>query len=405
MGGVSISVRPLRSDDAEASRLLGWEAFGFPPTPPAEPATLDRPGMTVLGAFDDSEGGRLVARMVDRAYDSWFGGVLVPTSGIAGVTVAAEARSRGLLTPLFDATFAVARERGALLSTLFPTAPGIYRRFGYEVVADHGTVEVATTALAAARVPTSTTTRRATLADVPAVREVYDRWAAGQNGPLSRRGVSFGSDEELLAGTNGVSVAVDGDGRVVGYALWDRGHGYGEHAAIEVADLLADTAEGYQALLRMLGSFATVAPTVRIDTSGDDLVRLQLPSVGWHVVHARPYMLKVLDVAGALTALTYPRSMTVRLGFTLAGDVLADLDGGYRLSVAGGRASVERVAAEPAEAGGRVLTSRGLALLYAGAQSCANLRTGAQLQGGDVAEDPDWDALFGGRQAHVRDYF
>lgn len=52
-----------------------------------------------------------------------------------------------------------------------------------------------------------------------------------------------------------------------------------------------------------------------------------------------------------------------------------------------------------------MLTPQGLALLYAGAQSCANLRAAGQLSGGDVDHDLDWDALFGGRQLHIRDYF
>ena len=39
-------------------------------------------------------------------------------------------------------------------------------------------------------------TRRATPADFDAVREVYDAWAAAQNGPLTRRGPSFPTDAE-----------------------------------------------------------------------------------------------------------------------------------------------------------------------------------------------------------------
>lgn len=395
---MSTTVRPLEPADAEVARRLGWEAFGVPASPPTQEAAVDLPGTAWFGAFTDGE---LVARMVDRAYDSCFSRALVPTSGIAGVTVVAEARGRGALSPLFDATLAHARARGALISTLFPTAPGIYRRFGYELVAELVTVEVPTSSLAAARAPSGTTTRRAAAADVEAVRSVYDAWAIEQNGPLSRRGVSFAvTPEEFLADFTGVSLAVDAAGTVVGYVSWNRGEGYGEAAAIEVHDLIATTPEGYQALLRLLGSFASVAPLTRIETSGDDLIRLQLPSLGWRVTHSSPYMLKVLDVVGALTTLRYPRSVSAQLGFALAGDFLSDLDGGYRLRVRDGRATCERVDGDD-----RVLTPRGLALLYAGAQSSANLRAAGHLTGGDLNEDPDWDALFSGRQRHIRNYF
>jgi predicted acetyltransferase len=325
---------------------------------------------------------------------------LVPTSGIAGVTVVAESRSRGALTPLFAATLEHARERGAVISTLFPTAPGIYRRFGYELVADFVTVQLATSALATVARPATATARRAEDGDVAAIRRLYDRWALVQNGPLSRRGVSFDtSAADLRSQFTGVTVAEDA-GELVGYALWNRGQGYDETSTLDVPDLLAASADGYRALLRVLGSFATVAPTTRIDTSGDDLARLVLPSVGWQVQHSSPYMLRVLDVPGAVQTRHYARALGAELDFTLEGDFLPELDGSYHLSVSDGQAECVRTARSD-----RVLSPRGLALLYAGAQSSANLRVAGLLRGGNPEQDLDWDVLFGGRQLHIRDYF
>jgi predicted acetyltransferase len=398
---VTLTVRPLGPQDAESSRRLGWEAFGFPSPVPDGPPDPDGPGQARFGAFD--EGGALVARMVDRAYDSCFGGALVPTSGIAGVTVVAEARSRGALTPLFETTLGHARERGAVISTLFPTAPGIYRRFGYELVADYVTVQVPTSALAAVAAPTTTTTRRAGPGDLEAVRAVYDAWALEQDGPLSRRGVSFDDSAAKVFEHSGVTLAVVEGGAVVGYASWNRGGSYGEQAVLEVSDLLARTVDGYRALMRVLGSFATVAPTVKIDTSGDDLARLVLPSLAWRVQDSSPYMLRVLDVIGALTARRYAPSLRTSLDVAVTGDLLGLVDGAYRLEVADGEARCTRLE-RPAE-DLRTVSSRGLSLLYAGAQSSANLRASGHLIGGDRAQDPDWDALFGGRQRHIRDYF
>jgi hypothetical protein len=50
------------------------------------------------------------------------------------------------------------------------------------------------------------------------------------------------------------------------------------------------------------------------------------------------------------------------------------------------------------------LTPHGLALLYAGDQSCANLRLAGHLTGASV-HDEVLDALLGHGQFHIRDFF
>jgi len=394
-----LTVRPLTADDAPASQQLAYEAFGVPSSPPTEPARIDWPGRAYYGAF---AGETLVGRLADRAYDSCFGGVLVPTSGIAAVTVAAEFRGQGVLTPLFAETLRHARDRGALISTLFPTASRIYRRFGYEVIADFVTVELPTTALAAVPRPEVIRTRRADSSDFDRIREIYDTWAIAQNGPLSRRGASFtATAEEFLASFTGVTVAVDAAGAICGFASWNRGQGYGERAVLSVIDLLASSADGYRALLAVMGSFGSVTGLTKIDTSGDDLARLFLPTLHWRVVDSSPYMLKIIDIPGAISCRRYPPGLSTQLRFRVEGDFLSENDGGYAIGVGRGRA--ECVRDDHSE--DRVLTPRGFALLYAGAQSCANLRAAGLLRGGEVDHDLDWDALFGGRQLHIRDYF
>jgi len=177
-------VGKLTANDAEQARQLGFEAFGVPPTPPTQPPSVDQPGWAWFGAFDSDV---LVARMVDREFDSWFGGVPLPTCGIAGLTVAAEYRGQGLLTPLFAETLRLAKERGANISGLFPSAAGIYRRFGYELIADYVAVEVRTQSLAALPRPQSVRTRRAGAADFDSVRGVYDTWARAERAAYQAR--------------------------------------------------------------------------------------------------------------------------------------------------------------------------------------------------------------------------
>jgi predicted acetyltransferase len=401
----ALRTRLLTADDVAASYRLGTEAFGTPPagTPPPTADDFPYPGRHTWGTFD---GDRLVARVTGREYDAWFHGRTVPTCGVAGVTVEAEHRGEGLLADLMSATLTEAGERGEALSTLYPSAPGIYRPFGYELVGSSDVIEVPVGELATVRPPLCpTTTRRATAADVDAVRAIYDAWAAAQNGPLSRRGPSFpGTADDLVSEFTAITLAVDEAGNVVGYCSWNRGTGYDTDASVEVRDLLALTSDGHRALWRMLGSFTSVTGQVRVWTSGDDLARLVLPSASWRVRQRYPYMLRVHDVGTALTGIATPLEADV--AFSVAGDRLGTANGDFRL-----RATAGRTACEPADAAAAgsgtpapVFDVRGLALAYAGTQSCANLRLAGLLTGPDT-HDATFDALLGGRQLHIRDYF
>ena len=398
---MSLTTRRLTRDDFDQSMALSREAFGRLPAGATPPSADDfpRPGFHAFGTFDD---GQLVARVVTREYHSWFGGSAVPTSGIAGVAVAAERRGQKLL----DEPFRMAlddglRERGEVVSTLFATAPGIYRKFGYELVASYDEVEVPSAALAGVRAGDGVLTRRATPADFDAVREVYDAWAAAQNGPLTRRGPSFPTDAEgFIDAFTGVTLAVDEAGEVVGFASWERGRGYGDSSTLEVADLLALNADAYRALWRVLGSFGSVVGRVRLSTSGDDVARLSLPSPHWNVVARSPYMIRVHDVPGAFAARDWP--VDGEASFTVAGDHLGTTNGSWHLAIEQGKATCTPTG-EPTDA--PVLTPGGLALAWSGAQTCANLRMAGHLDGGTLESEAALDRVFAPRPIHIRDYF
>ncbi|MGH3336785.1 MAG: GNAT family N-acetyltransferase [Nocardioides sp.] len=395
-----LTTRRLTRDDFDQSMALSREAFGHLP-PGATQLTAEdfpRPGYHAFGTFDDDH---LVARVATREYHSWFGGSAVPTGGIAGVAVAAERRGTKLLDDLFRVALDDGlKERGEVVSTLFPTAPGIYRKFGYELFASYDEVEIPSSALAGVRAGGGMRTRRATPADFDAVREVYDAWAAAQNGPLTRRGPSFPTDAEgFIDAFTGVTLAVDDAGEVVGFASWERGRGFGDSSTLEVSDLLALSADAYRALWRVLGSFGSVVGQVRVCTSGDDVARLSLPSPHWNVVARSPYMLRVHDVPGAFAARDWP--VDGEVSFTVAGDHVGTTNGSWHLVIEQGKASCTPTAAGEAP----VLTPGGLALAWAGAQTCANLRMAGHVAGGTAETEAALDLVFATRPIHIRDYF
>ncbi|MFI2101895.1 enhanced intracellular survival protein Eis [Isoptericola sp. NPDC019693] len=408
----SIEFRRAAFADVPASRRLGAEAFGVSPhpAPDPDPDSWPSPNVRPWVATDDGE---VVAGLGVRSFTSWFHGARVPTAGFAGVTVAAEHRGSGLLRPLMEAALAEARDRGDVVSTLYPSSAGIYRGLGYEVVGAFEDVRVPMAALAAvARPAAGVRARRATAADVPAVRQVYEAWASAQNGPLSRGETPFTMEADGMTGPDsdytGVSLAVRGEGadeETLGFASWSRGPGYDRTNTIEVDDLVALTPDAARVLFRLLGSFGSVAGWVQVCTSGGwagvDVSRLVLPDHAATSV-PRPYMLRLLDVPGALGASRVP-PVTARVPFAVADPRTPDLEGAWTLEAADG--AVRVTPDDRATPGDRLtFTSAGLAVTWAGAQSTANARLAGGADG-PTGHDALWDALWGGRQVHVRDYF
>jgi predicted acetyltransferase len=394
--------RRLEVADLAAASVLATEAFGGP-APGQQPRPVQTalpPGRSDWGAFD---GDRMVAKVAWLSHHAWFGGARLASCGVAGVAVEAEHRGAGLLAPLLAEAVAEAVGQGALVSGMYPTAPGIYRSLGWELVTSLDTITVPTAELARLRTPEGITTRRAVAADLPAIHATYDAWAAAHNGPLTRTGPCFRERDLLLEQVTGVSLAIDADGEVVGYASWDRGHGYGPAGSLTVLDLVATDLDAYRALWTLLGTSASVTGTVRVRTSGDDAARLVLPAVTWDVVQRHAHAWRVLDLPGVVEAVQprLPADARAEVDLVVVGDRLGLVDGGHRLSVG------ERTTCLPAETsyGATRLSIQGLGLLVSGARPTTELRLLGHLHDGSPADDLVLDALFGGRRVHVRDYF
>lgn len=399
-------IRELDPDDIAAGEQLSAEAFGRAPNPAASAA----PGARYLGAFID---GQLAAKVTIRSYDSHFHGTLVPTGGIGSVTVAAEHRGRGLIRDLMPAALELAAGDGAVVSGLFPTATGIYRGFGYESITDEYEAIVATSDLAATTGPAGPGTaelggdrvrvRRASVDDAERVRCCYDQWGRQQNGPLSRRGVSFpANDAELFAGVSSIFLA-EVDGEVVGYCSWRRGTGFGAGAELEVLDLIGQSAEATVALARTIGSFATVADRTRIRSSGPE-------PTGWfrrdgrtERIQTSSYQLGILDPATALGLLP-PCPATADFTFSVRGrHGLPSVPGRYAVSAGADGVRAERTGAAPGD-GDPSFTPGGLAVWWSGAAGVVELRSAGLLQG-PTDHDAALEAMVPRRPVRILDHF
>jgi predicted acetyltransferase len=133
------------------------------------------------------------------------------------------------------------------------------------------------------------------------MREIYTGFAREGTGMMDHTGPLW-DGTDLLADWNGTTVAV-GAGGVLGYATWDRTGGYDASGRIEVGNVIAVTADAATALLAMLGRWASVAPTLVFRQGGaDPLPLLTALGVQGRVERRQPWMLRLVDVAGAVAA-------------------------------------------------------------------------------------------------------
>jgi predicted acetyltransferase len=360
-----VILREITDDDRPQLAALGRLAFGgdrdAPLAPPPPPGSR-----RAYAAFDDR--GVVQASITLKPYQQWWGGRGVPKVGVAGVAVRPEARGQGLVGRLLGLGLA---DHDQPLSVLYPTAPAIYRRRGWEVV---GTLD--TTHLPIGLLPATGSVRAATAEDAPAVAALYDAVAASTNGLLARPAPSFDADVVSLA---------EEAGTVTGYVSYQRESGYSSGGQLVLRELLATTPMAMTALLGSLGSWSSVVDTVvwRGKTAPLALaLGVNVPAPA----EVQPWMLRVLDPVAAVDARGFAPG-TWSLPVTVAGSA-------YRLEVADGRGTLTEGSAGPE------LTEQGFALLYAGASAGTIVRSGHGT--GDLTA---LTAAFAGPEPEILDYF
>ncbi len=381
----------MTTDDETASFRLGSVAFGYADQPAPPPSTEFPPsGCTFWGAFTPS--GEMVAKAIDIHHHHWYGESLVPGAGIAGVAVAPEMRSQGLARLVLTGLLAGARERGALISTLYATIPVPYRRTGWEEAGALQTWRLPTASLATLTTPAGWIARAATAVDVPSMVELFRQTAATGPGTLDR-------DSFDLGDYHGASIAIDPDGVTSGFCLWDRSGGYGADGTLSVHLLIARSEPALTTLLAMIGSWSSVAPHTILDLAPDDPAFLLIPMTIGAPLSRRPWMLRVVDAPAAVAARNWPALVDGSADLLIEDPVCPWNSGTFRFTVSGGVGSLEPGGSATVRIG-----SRGLAALYAGASTPTILRR-AGLLDGDTATDAFLQAATAGPPPTMRSYF
>ncbi|MCZ2827531.1 GNAT family N-acetyltransferase [Modestobacter sp. VKM Ac-2986] len=390
---MTVVVRELTRDELVPAWEMGRLAFGGAAEPPPQTMRVV-PGVSRLGAFD--ERGRLLGKIVELPHEHWWGGRRVPAAGVSGVAVAPESRGGGLTRELLGAVLAQARDRGAAVSTLYPTVSAVYRSAGWEVGGMLRAADLDTASLPRPRDDEGVALRPGDADDSPAVTDLYERLARERDGLLTRRGGFF--DEPPAQAPDAVTLAYE-DGVLTGALVLDRGRGYGPDARLDVRQLLAVTPAAARALVGVLAGWRTVARTVRVPLLAGDAVSAVLPLERVTDPGTTAWMLRPVDVVRAVEARGWPAHVRGRVAFRLT-DALAPWNtGDWELGIEGGEGTLVPARGEP----DLVLDVRGFAVLYCGGTSGRAVAQ-AGLAGGP-GDPAALDLLASGPAAQLLDYF
>jgi predicted acetyltransferase len=391
---MTIEIGPPRgeADLVELSKILGW-SFGFDPA--------DAKSWILRGGAEQvrlaSRHGKILGGLLEIPMGQWFGGRSLPMLGLAGVGVAPESRGEGVALSLTLASLQSARERGLVLSALYPATMTLYRAAGYELGGHRYEIAATLRDLPTARGDLVLTPLEP--GDIEAVELAYREVARTRSGFLDRGPHSWRRVREPreMAKAPRLGFVVRGPGGIEGYTYLSQS-GPDTARELVVYDLIALTPA---ALTRLVAFFAdhrsTFTRLVAHGTAAEAWLLLA-PERVFRIEHVDHWMLRLVDVPGALAARGYP-PLELAVDLDVTDRSLPENSGRYRLEVADGRVQVTR-----GGSGAVSLDERALATLFSGYATPAELARLGSVRG-DAASLARLGALFAGPPPTMSDYF
>lgn len=260
-----------------------------------------------LCAYD---GDRVVATSAARAFRQWFGGAEIPMCGVYGVATLPEYRGTGLASRAVGQLLHEARERGTPLAGLYPAAVRPYRGLGFELAGTFTEHTVPLGELPVGAGPLAIDEYRPQ--DLEGVRACYRGVASTHNGPIDCDdddwwpvrilGPSFPDKIER-------AVVARGEGGIDGYASFVYEDATGDldvSFKIGTKHLVAATPEALRSLLGYFRGFRGIGQSLTFHGPPADPVALLVAEQQVKPTWTFRWMLRLLDVAGALEARGFP---------------------------------------------------------------------------------------------------
>lgn len=299
----------------------------------AEPGRIPFPGegpeMTTLAAFDDD--GVMTSVVHSKPYITNYWGNLVGMSGVGEVSTLPEHRYKGHMKALLTLLLRDSRERGDLLSALYPFSHPFYRKLGYENGPVLGIAEAELSEYKAFP-PIGTVRPYRPGEDEETIADIYNDFIAPRNFGCLRSEKDW---EGLLSGDPCKThrqpyLWLDAQGEAQGYFILHHARRK-EKACYELPDYAFRTPEAFRGMLGFIG---------RLTHSGWP-IRLLLPDeCDPFLLFPEPYNVKVTrDCRGMVRVVNaekclalYPFAVSVTFTVRVEDPNLPENSGVYRVT-------------------------------------------------------------------------
>ncbi|WP_421120032.1 enhanced intracellular survival protein Eis [Aquihabitans daechungensis] len=329
--------------DADLDGL--WEVFklGFGAPDNRREAWLD--GVDPARALIvEGPRGEVAAASHIRRFDQWFGGRAVPLAGYSPVAVLPEFRGQGMAKAVVAGQYADLRDRGEVVSGLFPASLALYRSVGFELAGSYVARRFPAAEIGRIRPSRGAEVRRGTVDDIAAVHRCHEQAGPRRDGQLRRDGGWWARSLPLDLADRILYVVDDvhRPGELAGYAIYRHGPGPRPYDySVIVHEVLAEDPDVLRALWRVVGSSSSQAPWVElVGPAEDDLLLLLANADPVAVRNEIRWMLRLVDARGAMEARGWPATARGSVDLEVIDAHAAWNTGRWVLEVADGSATL-----------------------------------------------------------------
>lgn len=296
---------------------------------------IDMVGLDSFRTLDD--GGRIAGTALLTPMGQYFGGVSVPMTGVAGITITPHQRGRGLAARLMRACHEEVGAGPTPLTCLYASTQSLYRRVGYEQA---GHLFRVVLPLKSIPFTSGAPAREATEADRDAVADCYRRAVSHQDGHLDRGDYLWNRVYEPK-GKESRGFVIDGPAGVDAYVFFQQKDELPDgRYNLYITDLNAATPEAARSLLAFLAGFRSMANEAVFNAGPMHPLLMLLPEQHFSMTRREYWMLRLVDVAGALTARGYPPGLRAQVHLDITDDDVSRNRGPIVLHIDDARADI-----------------------------------------------------------------